>query len=128
LANIYLGVSGSEITLPQTRWLGGDTPEAPIAYHIPVERSMTLAGTVRYNFRTGRQRTWPLEFTDVSLADLTAMLGLCALNQSLRYQNNWYSSTWYTVVITSFAYNPLNPAVASADVRYLVTMTLEEVA
>lgn len=121
MANIYLGLSGIEFTLPQTRW-----PERPIPIAMNVDKAVMSDKSVRYNFGNAHQRMWPLEFPEVTAEELYEFETICAYNQPLRYQNNWYSATWYDVVVTSFEYTPLNPASTSADIKYEVVLTLEE--
>lgn len=127
MANIYLGTSEWYYTLPQTKWNGGAMGENPVEITINIDKAQMLDGSVRYNFRNTHQRRWVLEFPEVTHEELYEFTYLCSLNQALRYQNNWYSTTWYDVVISSFMYAPINPASTSADIKYNVQLTLEEV-
>lgn len=127
MADIYLGKTGVEYTLPQTKWHGGAAGENPVVYNVPVEAAQTLGGTVRYNFRSNRARRWTLEFPEVTAEELREFETICAYNETLRYQNNWYSATWYSVAVSAFQYAPLTTASASADIKYNVQLTLEEV-
>lgn len=92
-----------------------------------VDKAQMLDGSVRYNFRNTHQRRWVLDFPDVTAEELWEFTYLCSLNDALRYQNNWYSATWYDVVISEFSYGPITPASTSANIRYWVQLTLEEV-
>lgn len=127
MADIYLGISGAYYTLPQTRWSGGDVPENPVEISINIDRAQMLDGSVRYNFRNTHQRKWVLDFPECTAEELYEFETICAYNQNLVYQNNWYSATWYDVVVSSFQYHPLNPASTSANIKYCVQLTLEEV-
>jgi hypothetical protein len=127
MADIKLGISGAEYTLPQTRWSGGDQPESPIAITMNIDKAQMLDGSVRYNFRNTHQRRWTLDFPEVTAEELWEFTYLCSLNQALRYQNNWYATTWYDVVISEFSYFPLNATSTSADIRYSVQLVLDEV-
>lgn len=127
MADIKLGTGDWQFVLPQTRWNSGDQPENPVSIAMNVDRAQMLSGSVHYNFRNAHQRTWRLDFPDVTAEELWEFTYLCSLNQALIYQNNWYSTTQYDVAITEFAYFPITPASVSADIRYSVQLTLEEV-
>lgn len=127
MASIYLGKASAEYTLPQTRWNAGDVPENPVQITMNIDKAQMLDGSVRYNFRNTHQRRWTLDFPEVTAEELWEFTYLCSLNEALRYQNNWYSTTWYDVVITEFMYYPLSVTSTSANIVYSVQLTLEEV-
>ena len=127
MADIKLGTSSWQFTLPQTKWAGGGQPENPVQITMNVDKAQMLDGTVRYNFRNTHQRRWVLSFPYVTADELWELTYLCSLNQALRYQNGYYSTTtWYDVVITEFSYFPLTATSTSADIVYDVQLTLEE--
>ena len=127
MADIKLGTSEWQFTLPQTRWAGGAQPETPVTITMNVDKAQMLDGTVRYNFRNTHQRRWTLDFPTVTAEELWELTYLCSLNQALRYQNGWVSTTtWYDVVITEFSYVPLTTTSTSADIVYNVQLALEE--
>jgi hypothetical protein len=116
--DVKLGVSGSEVTLPTC-----------IALSLPtnIDKQMTSAtmsdGTVRYAFYA-EQRSWQISWTDLTAAQLSTLLTLRGYNQSLRFQNNFDSSTWYTVVITAFSYDAINPG--ESTIYYTASMQLAQ--
>lgn len=118
MADVKLGISGSEVTLAST-----------IAISLPtdlgkkIEAATMSDGNMRYAFYAG-QRRWSLSWVQLTAAQLAALVTLRGYNQTLRYQDNYESATWYTVVITSFSYDMIN---AGASTQYYTAqMTLEQ--
>jgi hypothetical protein len=116
--DVKLGISGSEVTLSRK-----------IAISIPtdcgkkIDATVMSDGNTRYAFYAS-QRRWQLDFVWLTAAELAALVTLRGYNQSLRYQNNYESATWYTVVITSFSYDVIDPT--ATTVYYTASMTLEQ--
>lgn len=118
MANIKLGISGSEVTLAHTV-----TPSLPTDVGKKMDAIVMGDGTTRYAFYSG-QRRWVLNWVHLTAAQLAALVTLRGYNQTLRYQNNDESATWYTVVIVSFNYDVIDPT--ASTVYYTASMTLEE--
>jgi hypothetical protein len=118
MADIKLGISGSEVTLAHT-----------VTSSLPTNVGKTMKaitmgdGSVRYAFYAG-QRSWSLNWVHLTAAQLAALITLRGYNQTLRYQNNDESATWYTVVITAFSYDVIDPT--ASTVYYVASMALEE--
>jgi hypothetical protein len=129
MPTIKLGLSGSEFTLPSTRWAGGNQPEPPVTYGPSPDRIVMLDGSVHINFKSARYRKWQLEFSRVTAAELRDFFTIVGYNEALRYQNTWASDDWIDVIADpgSFSYVPLNPADVSADIIYSVSLTIEEI-
>jgi hypothetical protein len=118
MADVKIGISGSEITVAST-----------IAISLPTDigvRRTTAPmsnGSIRYACFPN-QRRWQLSWVQLTAAELAALVTLCGYNQELRYQDNYESATWYTVVITSFAYDMINPGATTQ--YYVAQMSIEE--
>ena len=123
MADVKLGPSGSETTLPGLIFIGG-SPPWPVFFDKQVEKAEMSDGSRRWAF-FGVKREWTLGFGFLTIAQLNTLKGLVALNQILRFQNNNEDATWYDVVIASFSYDPERTDIRSLG-RYKCTMTLQE--
>lgn len=61
----------------------------------------------------------------LTYAELVPILRLVNKKQTLRYRNNWISTTWYNVVIVSFSYEFLRPGIKKYK-RFRAEMTLRQ--
>ena len=113
-----LGPTGSETTLPSI------AIAHPITINKKVERAEMSDGSGRYAFFE-EYKGWEINFPKLIKSELDALVGLRALNQVLRWQNDDESETWYNVVITDFKYNTADPK--SPTVYWFGSMSLEEV-
>lgn len=118
MADKKLGISGSEVTLP-----AGLIISLPVGYDQQVVRVTMSDGSRRYGFHN-RKRQWQLTWIKITKANLDTLITLCDYNQTLRWQNNDESTTWYDVAITQFAYDSVDPI--SATKYYTASMVLEE--
>lgn len=119
MAAIKLGISGSEVTLAHTI-----TSSLPTDLERGLNTAVMSDGTRRYAFFLG-PRHWQLNWVKLTAAQLAALVTLRGYSQSLRYQNNDESATWYTVVITAFSYDVIDPT--ASTIYYQAAMTLEQV-
>jgi hypothetical protein len=116
--DVKLGILNSEITLART-----------IVISLPtiVGKQMTSAvmsdGNLRYGMFAG-QRHWQLSWVSLTAAQLADLVALRAMNKNLSYQNNYESTTKYTVVVTAFSYDVINPGITPT--YYTATMMLEQ--
>lgn len=113
-----LGPEGSEITLPSI------AIALPVVIRKKVERAEMADGSGRYGFFK-EYKGWEIKFPKLTKSQLDDLVGLRALNQILKWQNQDESTTWYDVVITDFKYNSDDPS--SPTVYYYAFMSLEEV-
>ena len=120
MAIIYLGISGSELTLPHTI-----TESLPTTLDKKVTSATMSDGSVRYSLLNS-QRLWTLNWPRLSPTDLATLQTLWGYNAVLHYQNNDESASWYNVVITKFSYDVINPFAMTPT--YTASMTLEQVA
>ncbi len=118
MADVKLGISGSEVTLPT-----GISISLPTNIGKQMSAAVMSDGNTRYAFYAG-QRTWQISWTDLTAAQLSTLTTLRGYNQTLRFQNNFDSATWYTVVVTSFSYDAINPG--ESTIYYTATMQLEQ--
>ena len=119
MANIYLGISGSEVTLPHTI-----SESLPTSLDKKISSAVMSDGSVRYSILQS-QLIWQLKWPRLTYAQLQTLITLWGYNQTLHYQNNDESATWYNVVITKFSYDVINPLAAAPT--YTAVMALEQV-
>ena len=118
MATKKLGISGSEVTLPATLTLS-----LPVRHRKQLESQEMADGSLRYNIKSSRKEWW-LTWTKLTKAQLDVLTTLWNYNQTLRWQNNDESATWYTVMITLFDYDSIDPI--STTKYYEAWMRLEE--
>lgn len=122
MADIKLGLSGSEVTLPT-----GVHYNIPVKYYQQIGKAQMSDGSFRYGFYK-KQRFWRLEWcVPLPLANIQTLIDLCDLNAILHFQNQWESDDWYDVIIpeNGFSYWPVQVWGASGE-KYLAVMELEE--
>ena len=123
MADVLLGISGSEVTLPALSFMGG-TPTWSESSNKQIEKAVMSDGSFNWNF-TKIAKIWTLELGYLSNAWLVTLRGLNALNQILRFKDKNKADIWYDVVITSFNDKDERMDIRQLD-RYMVSMTLEE--
>ncbi len=127
MADIKLGIEGSEVTLPEINWMSGNAPEFGVDYSKNLQIEMMADGSKRVNFLKDKRKWTGYSWGKLTYSQVQTFITLNEYNQILRFQNNWESSTWYYVVITSFSYRPLIHTYAQGTTYYELTITLEEV-
>jgi len=115
---VKLGISGSELTLAPTLTLS-----LPVEVGKKVDSAVMSDGNTRYAFFAD-QRRWQLSWVTLTAAQLADLITLRGYNQTLRFQNNYESATYYTVVITGLSYDVINPG--EAVTYYTAQMSLEQ--
>jgi len=120
MADIKLGLTGAEVTLPT-----GVHYEIPVDPQKDVAESVMSDGTRRYGFYK-MPRRWTLKWVvPLALTNIQILVGLRDLNSVLHFQNQWESNTWYNVVITGFSYWSAQVGPVGGE-KYLATMSLKE--
>lgn len=127
MADIYLGPSGSETLLPPVNWIQDSEPELPIGLKKNIEKQRALDGSLMVNISEVHLQDFSLEWAMLPLASVLILQGLAALNEPLRYQNNWVDSTWRWVVIENLDVTPIQSTFAGGAVYYKASMTFFEV-
>ena len=107
MADIKLGLSGSEVTLPQPQARGGVPPGMPVGYVKQMDRTTMADGSTRYNTRAYHPRTFSLSWEQLTAVQIAAIEVEIKRNVRLHYQNNWYSADWIWVWVTSWRPNPV---------------------
>jgi len=125
MPDIKLGLTGAETTLPKIRWMGS-APNNAIPQNKQLQRAVMSDGSKRFG-EFAIKREWSFVWVPVSAADKLTFDTIHNLEGVLHFQNNWESAAWHDVVIVSFAATPLIDLYGGADIRYIVTMSLEEV-
>jgi len=127
MADIKLGLTGAEVTLPPISWLNGSPPTLAVGYKKRVDKATMLDGSERYNFKAKTPKSFSLEWQRLTEAQLDALIALSEYNLAMRYQNNWTDSTWRIVVITTFEWSALLQTLTSGGTPlFRASMTLEE--
>lgn len=125
MADVKLGPSGSETTLPVINWRDGSAPELPVTHHKQIEESVMMDGSIHVAF-IGKKREWIIEWGNLIKADLDIIEGLVDLKEVLRFQNNWEDATWYDVFIPAFTHNPLVETYVGT-IKYACSLTIREI-
>lgn len=124
MADIKLGISGSEITLPVMRFIGS-IPNSAVRPVKEIIKSTMSEGTPRYSvFRTLRE--WPLPWGLLTYAEVQVLQGLADLNVGLRFQDNRKSATWFNVTVISFTFDGLDEISSASERWYQASMVLAE--
>ena len=126
MADFKLGILGSETTLPDILYEPGDELQADA--EDSVEEDEMMDGSFRYDFKENVRRTWPLEWADLTWAQIGTLAGIAALKQELNYINGYMGITGATVVVAhwSGAILILETSGLAAPL-YRASMTLKEV-
>lgn len=123
MADVLLGPSGGETTLPNVKFIGS-APAWPVSTNKQAEKATMSDGSLRWAF-FGTLKVFEIGFGYLSNADLVILRNLNELNQVLRYKNEHEENVWYHVVIAGFSHEPERVDIRGMD-RYITTMTLEE--
>jgi len=107
MADIKIGLSGSEITLPQPQARGGVPPGMPVGYAKQISWTTMADGSTRGVTKRYHPRTFSLSWEQLTAAELAPIETEARRNVRLRYQNNWYSADWIWVRITALRPNPV---------------------
>lgn len=126
MADFKLGILGSESTLPDLRYEPGDELEAD-AEEAVVETEM-MDSTFSYDIKPNTRRTWSLEWTELTWAEIETLATIAALKQELNYINGYIGLTGTTVVVAYYS-GPILMLETSgqATPRYRARMVLKEV-
>jgi hypothetical protein len=107
MADIKMGLLGSEVTLPQPQAKGGQPPGMPVGYTKQMTWTTMADGSRRAVTKRYHPRTFSLPWEQLSAADLATLQTLANYNVRLHYQNNWFSAEWLWIRITAFRPNPV---------------------
>jgi len=118
MATVKLGLNGSEVTLASSLKIS-----LPVTYSMQKTRVEMSDGSRRWGNRK-KFRIWSLAWSKLTKTELDSLITLCDLDSTLRFQNNYESSTWKDVVITDFSYDSVDPI--STTKYYFASMTIEE--
>jgi hypothetical protein len=124
MADIYLGLEGSEVTLPQANSIPGSIPNLPVGYQKQLDKKTMVDGSTRFNSKTYHPRTWALSWDQLPIASITALITLANYNVRLRFKNEWIDASYHWVMVVKFEFSPV---VFRGTVMYKAAMELEEV-
>ena len=120
--NVYLGLTGTEL-LPVVKYVGG-APDFPTTFNPQTEEATMSDRSRRWAFFSGVIE-WGLGWGYLDLTQLNTLRALVALNQILKFQNNFVDATIYDVVIVAFSYEPVLPGIRGYH-HYKADMTLRQ--
>jgi len=120
--NVYLGPTGTEL-LPVVKYVGG-APDFPTTIYPQTEEATMSDRSRRWAFFSGVIE-WGLGWGYLTLTQLNTLRALVALNQILKFQNNFVDATIYDVVIVAFSYEPVFPGIRGYH-HYKADMTLRQ--
>ena len=123
MADIWLGPSGSETKLPEMMFMGSP-PSWPVSTKKQIEKARMSDRSIRVAF-FGDLKVFQIRYGFLINTELTIFKNLNALNQILRFKNEYEEDVWYSIVITSFSHDPERTDIRQLD-RYKISMTLEE--
>lgn len=126
MADVYLGLEGSEVTLPVFSWTGTEGISLPVDLGKQVEERQMSDGTIRYGMFQ-QKRVWKLQWNNLTKTQLDDLIGLSNLNQTLHFQNNWEDTTWYNVIMFDFRFDPRVITYAMGTTKYRCSFSLREV-
>jgi hypothetical protein len=107
MADIKLGLSGSEVTLPQPQARGGVPPGMPVGYAKQISWTTMADGSTRGVTKRYHPQTFSLSWEQLTAAELATLQTLANYNVRLHYQNAWFDATWGWVRITAFRTTPV---------------------
>ena len=127
MADIKLGVSGSQTTLPKICWQAGSAPDMPYNVDKGVEEIRMLDGSTRFNFTQHQAGSFTLEWDGLIYSQVSSLLAVVALNEQLVYTNEYIGDGNHNVVVTDFSYT-LKAGTVTSTAKYTFSITLKEVA
>ena len=107
MADIKLGLSGSEVTLPQPQARGGVPPGMPVGYAKQISWTTMADGSARGVTKRYHPQTFSLSWEQLTAAEYAPIETEARRNVRLHYQNNYFSADWAWVRVTSFRVNPV---------------------
>jgi hypothetical protein len=126
MPDVYLGPSGSETLLPAIRSF--DTlPNIPIPQTNQYDKSIMSDGSPRYNVKPVNPRKWTFKWDNLTAAVFAVLKGHNDRREALHFQNGWEGVAWTWVWIAEFSPEINMEISTSADIRWMLVMTLEEI-
>ncbi len=126
MADFKLGLSGAESNLPL-----GVAEELPTDSDEAVEEYRCSDGSYKYAFKEHVRRTWTIEFTEITAAEIATLDGIYAIKATLNYINGYDASIpvgGVSVIVSNYSGPRLITNTSGlATPRYNATMELKEV-
>ena len=127
MADIKLGPSGSQVTLPAPTWPDGSPAELPYDIDEPYEEEIMADGSNRIGFSEYTPGSWSLSWDGISATDLATVLGAATLGAILVYTNGYTDAANHNVVVKSYSYALKAETGADSTKYYTLTLELREV-
>lgn len=126
MPDIYLGPSGAETLLPKIKSFGS-LPNIPIPQTNQYDKEFMLDGSPRYNVKPVNPKKWTFKWDNLTAAEFAVLQGHNAQKAALHFQNGWEGTAWTWVWIADFSPEVNLEISTTADIRWILAMTLEEI-
>ena len=126
MADLKLGPSGSQTTLPDVIWPSGSAPEFPYNQDSGSEEEQMLDGSIRVNCKDYSPGEWEIIWDGITWTDVQTILTAAALNQELVYTNEYTDNANHNVYVKSRSYS-LKGDTAGTTARYIFNLVLREI-
>ena len=125
MAAIKLGILGSEVTLPDIKYAPGSGIDLPFNCAKNVDEVSMLDGSSNFNITANHPRAFPLEWDELTWAEVTALLNIVTLNQELSFINEYVDSIAYPVVVLEYSYTPIAETTGQTTILYRFRLELK---
>jgi hypothetical protein len=126
MADIKLGISGAETTLPQICWQSGGGPTLPVDVDKGVDVVIMSDGSARANCKPNFAGSWSFEWDGLEAAGLATLLGVMALNGRLVLINEYTDNVPHDVVVLAYGW-ALKATTAIRTKKYTFSLSLQGV-
>jgi len=125
MAAIKLGILGAEVTLPEIKYAPGSGIDLPFNCPKNVDEVSMLDGTSDFIITANHPRAFPLEWDELTWAEVTTILSICVLEQELSFINEFVDSVAYPVVVLEYSYTPIAETTGQTTILYRFRLELK---
>jgi hypothetical protein len=125
MADIKLGLLGAEVTLPEIKYAPGSGVEIPTECQKNIEEETMLDGSSGFNVLEVHPLSFPLEFDEITWAEVVILRDICMLNQELSFINEFTDSVAYPVVVMNWGFVPIAETTGQAAILYKFHLELK---
>lgn len=125
MPNLYLGPSGSEVTLPTLTGIGSSVADSPVRLEKIANESRQSDGSKRFGV-IAIKRQWSYSWAFLSEEDKEIIEALYSLTEPLHFQDEFEGDTWYDVYFAVFTFAELRGISSDTNKHYSVSIVLEE--
>jgi len=125
MAAIKLGLLGSEVTLPEIKYAPGSGIDLPFNCAKNVDEVSMLDGSSNFNIMANHPRSFPLEWDELTWAEVVTILDVCVLEQELSFINEYVDSVAYPVVVLDYGFTPIAETTGQTTILYRFRLELK---